>query len=113
MEIAKFVLTALGTFLTVLSLSFAVFQYWKKKQDEKFETLKASIKNEVRQERDDRKDAQERLEKRVHRLEENVMQEIQRRMSSLEGEFKGVQNVLKSIHEWFINNTPTGGSNRG
>jgi hypothetical protein len=113
MEIAKFILTAVGTFLSVFALSFTVFQYWKKKQDEKFNVLKESLKGEVRGEREARKESLDRLGKRIENLENNVTQDIQRRMSTIEGELKGMRNVLEKIQEWFIDNTPTGGGRRG
>jgi hypothetical protein len=112
-EIAKFILTAVGTFLSVFALSFTVFQYWRKKQDEKFKVLKDSLKGEVQGERDARKESLERLGKRIENLENNVMQDLQRRMSTIEGELKGMRNVLEKIQEWFIDNTLTGGGRRG
>jgi hypothetical protein len=113
MEIAKFVLTAVGTFLSVFALSFTVFQYWRKKQDEKFNILKDSLKDEVLGERTARKESLDRLGKRIENLENNITQDIQRRMSTIEGELKGMRNVLEKIQEWFIDNTPTGGGRRG
>jgi hypothetical protein len=113
MEIAKFVLTAVGTFLSVFALSFTVFQYWRKKQDEKFNVLKDSLKDEVLGERTARKESLDRLGKRIENLENNITQDIQRRMSTIEGELKGMRNVLEKIQEWFIDNTPTGGGRRG
>jgi hypothetical protein len=109
MEIAKFVLTAIGTFLSVFALSFTVFQYWKKKQDEKFNVLKNTLKGEVQGERDARKESLERLGRRIENLENNVMQDLQRRMSTIEGELKGMRNILEKIQGWFVDNTPTGG----
>jgi hypothetical protein len=108
-ELAKFILTAVGTFLSVFGLSFTVFQYWRKKQDEKFNVLKESLKGEVQGERDARKESLARLGKRMENLENSVMQDLQRRMSTIEGELKGMRNVLEKIQEWFIENTPTGG----
>jgi hypothetical protein len=113
MEIAKFVLTAVGTFLSVFALSFTVFQYWRKKQDEKFKVLKDSLKDEVQGERNSRKESLDRLGRRIENLERNITQDIQRRMSTIEGELKGMRNVLDKIQEWFIDNTPTGGGRRG
>jgi hypothetical protein len=113
MEIAKFILTAVGTFLSVFALSFTVFQYWRKKQDEKFKVLKESLKGEVQGERDARKESLERLGKRIENLENNVMQDLQRRMSTIEGELKGMRNILEKIQGWFVDNTPTGGGHRG
>jgi len=97
MEIAKFVLAAAGTFLSVLSLSFAVFQYWKKKQDEKFEALKTEIRGSIT-----------RMGIRVEALEQDVMRDLGGRLSKIEGELKGQGQILQSIQNWFINNTPTG-----
>jgi len=109
MEIAKFVITAVGTFISVFTLSFAIFQYWKKKQDEKFDTLKESIKYEINTEKTDREKSIERLHKRIDQLESNIVHDVQRRMSTIEGELKGMRNVLEKIQEWFIKNTFTGG----
>jgi hypothetical protein len=102
-----------GTFLSVFALSFTVFQYWRKKQDEKFNVLKESLKGEVEGERDARKESLERLGKRIENLENNVMQDLQRRMSTIEGELKGMRNILEKIQGWFVDNTPTGGGRRG
>jgi hypothetical protein len=113
MEIAKFILTAAGTFLSVFALSFTVFQYWRKKQDEKFKLLKDSLKGEVQGERDARKESMERLGKRMENLENSVMQDLQRRMSTIEGELKGMRNILEKIQGWFVDNTPSGGGRRG
>jgi hypothetical protein len=113
MEIAKFVLTAVGMFLSVFALSFTIFQYWRKKQDEKFNVLKESLKGEVQGERDARKESLERLGKRIENLENNVMQDLQRRMSTIEGELKGMRNILEKIQGRFVDNTPTGRGRRG
>ena len=51
MEIAKFILTAVGTFLSVLALSFTVFQYWWKKQEEKLHKLKTSFEDGIANEK--------------------------------------------------------------
>lgn len=108
MEIAKFVLTAVGTFLTVLALSFSVFQYWKKKQEEKFAALKAETKEKIAAESENRQKDVQRMEKRLDSLESTLVQSMQQRMSSIEGELKGMKPILQSIQNWFINNTPRG-----
>ena len=94
MEIAKFVLTAVGTFLSVFGLSFTVFQYWKKKQDEKFDTLKNETKESIK-----------RMGSRIEALEQNVLRNLESRLSLIEGELKGIKPILQSIQNWFINNT--------
>ena len=104
MEIAKFILTAVGTFLSVFSLSFAVFQYWKKKQDEKFDLLKESMEKMVQDETQTRSNALERLDKRIEFLERSVLQGFENRLSVIEGELRGIKPILLAIQGWFINN---------
>ena len=111
MEIAKFILTVVGTFLSVFTLSFAIFQYWKKKQDEKINILRESIKNRIDSEKLERKESIDRVHKRVDQLESRVIHDIQRRMSNIEGELKGLKPILLAIQNWFINNTSPGGKN--
>jgi polyhydroxyalkanoate synthesis regulator phasin len=107
-EIAKFVLTAVGTFVSVISLSFAVFQYWRKKRDEKFDLLKKTIDGMIRQEEQSRKESDERHESRLRDLESAMTQRFENRLSVMEGELKGIKSILQSIQNWFINNTPGG-----
>jgi uncharacterized membrane protein len=92
-EIAKFVLTTIGTFLAVLGFLFTVFQYWKKKQEEKFSEL-----------RNETKDSIARLGKRIEFLETNIVHSFENRLSVIEGELKGIKPILQSISNWFINN---------
>ena len=97
MEVAKFVLTAIGTFLSVFALSFTVFTYWKKKQDEKFDSLATETKESIK-----------RMGQRIELLEQQVLRNLENRLSLIEGELKGLKPILQSIQSWFINNTPTG-----
>jgi len=108
-EIAKFVLTAVGTFLSVLALSFTVFQYWKKKQEEKLAGLKNALENALLKESQIREDAVSRLDKRMEFLERSVVHGVENRLSVIEGELKGIKPILQAIQNWFINNTPVGG----
>ena len=120
MEIAKFVLTAVGTFISVSGLFFAVFQFWIKKREEKDDAFRNSVReelktereqsvSEIQQERDERKDAVERLSRKVDTLETEIMRNLQNRIGGIEGELKGMREILKAIQNWFINNTPSGG----
>ena len=108
-EIAKFILTAIGTFLSVFALSFTVFQYWRKKQDEKFDGLKDTVHGAVQKEIQSRTDAVSRLEKRIEFLERSVVHGFENRLSVIEGELRGIKPILQAILNWFINNTPSGG----
>ena len=108
MEIAKFILTAVGTFLSVLGLSFTIFQHWRKKQDEKFELLKNNTQDLIQKESQSRDNSNTRLEKRIERLEQSIVQSFEGRLSGIEGELKGMKPVLQAIQNWFIRNTPAG-----
>ena len=103
MEIAKFILMAVGTFLSVLYLSFAVFQYWRKRQDEKFELFRKMINDMVHGEEQSRKEVESRHEKRLCNLENMMSQKFENRLSVMEGQLKGIQLLLQSINNWFIN----------
>jgi hypothetical protein len=107
-EIAKFVLTTVGTFVSVLSLSFAVFQYWRKKQDEKFDLFKKTIDKRIQEEEQSRKESDGLHENRLRDLERTMAQRFENRLSVMEGELKGIKSILQSIQNWFINNTPGG-----
>jgi len=107
-EIAKFVLLAVGTFLSVFGLSFTVFQYWRKKQDEKFDLLKKSVDDKVTDEKNLRGEDVARLEKRIEFLEHSVVHNFENRLSVIEGELKGIKPILQAIQNWFIHNTPIG-----
>lgn len=109
MEIAKFVLTAVGTFISVFALSFTIFQYWRKKQDEKFDLFKKSVEEKIRAESDYRKESVSRMEGRIGSLETTMAQRFENRLSMIEGELKGLKTILQSIQNWFITNTPSGG----
>jgi hypothetical protein len=114
MEIAKFVLTAIGTFISVLALSFTVFSYWKKKQEEKDAEFKKGLvesvnlekttrEKEIAAERAERKQEIEKLENRITYLQDTVIKENGERMSAIEGELKQIRPILASIQNWFIN----------
>ena len=105
MEIAKFIFTAIGTFLSVFSLSFAVFQYWRKKQDEKIELFRESVEKMVQNESDSRRDAVSQIQGRVKSLEETMSQRFENRLSTIEGELKGMRGTLEKIQQWFIDNS--------
>ena len=108
MEIAKFVLTAIGTFLSVFGLSFTVFQHWRKRQDEKFDLLKKSLDANIQKEADNRKEAVAHVEGRITALENTMSQRFENRLSIIEGKLKGIKPILLSIQGWFINNTSSG-----
>jgi hypothetical protein len=107
-EIAKFVLTAVGTFISVISLSFAVFQYWRKKQDEKFGLFRKTVEGMIRSEEQNRKESDAQHESRLRDLENTMARRFENRLSVMEGELKGIKSILQSIQNWFIGNTHGG-----
>jgi hypothetical protein len=119
MEIAKFVLTAIGTFVSVSALTFTFFQFWLKRRDEKDNAFRNAIRKELEDEieinrknyvyeQSERKEADAHILKRVELLERDLMHNFQQRMGNIEGELKGLRNTLGKIEEWFIRNTPGG-----
>jgi hypothetical protein len=108
MEIAKFILAAVGTFISVSALSFTIFQHWRKKQEEKIDSLKNGLGASIDTERKERKEAFERLNQKVDRLENMVFENFGQRLSGIEGMLKAMKPTLDKIQEWFINNTPRG-----
>jgi len=102
MDIAYFVMIAIGTVLSVSSLSFAVFQYWRKRQDEKFVLFSKNISDAVLAEGESRRKALDRHEKRLGTLESMMGQRFENRLSMIEGELKGVRGTLEKIQQWFI-----------
>jgi molybdopterin converting factor small subunit len=120
MEIAKFVLTAIGTFISVSGLFFAVFQFWVKKREEKDAAFQSSVRkelederrqsrDEILEERQERKDSVERLGRKIDELEHSIMDGVLTRIGGIEGELKGMRVLLQTIQRWFIDNTPAGG----
>ena len=106
MEIAKFVLAAVGTFLSVSALSFTIFQYWRKKQEERFDNLKKALGSSIDTERVERKEAVERLGRKVEKLEDMILRNFEQRLSTIEGILKAMKPTLDKIQHWFIENTP-------
>jgi hypothetical protein len=100
-ETFKFIMTIVGSCVGVTSFFFTMFQYWRKKQDEKFDLFKASIKEWLDKEEIDRRDADQRHDKRLQDLEGMVAERFESRLSKIEGELKWMGSILKSIQDWF------------
>ena len=116
MEVAKFVFTAVCTFISVFVLLRGILQHRMKKQDEKFEAhenlLKHSVqkeaealKNSIQKETEARKESLAGMEERVKTLETTISSSVVTRLAHIEGELKGIKPILLSIQNWFINNT--------
>lgn len=126
MEIAKFVLTCVGSFISVSAFFMGIWKAYSKKTDDKIKAIQAQADEktkeaeahaqaEIDKVREGSIAKSEKLEKRIAALEKNVS-DLQRdvnlnlgqRLSNIEGEMKGMNNILKQIQGWFINNTPRG-----
>lgn len=126
MEIAKFVLSCVGSFIAVSGFFMGIWKAYSKKMedrikaiqqqaDEKIKETESRAKLEIDKVQESSIAKSEKLEKRIAALEKNVS-DLQRdvnlnlgqRLSNIEGEMKGMNNILKQIQGWFINNTPRG-----
>ena len=126
MEIAKFVLTCVGSFISVSAFFMGIWKAYSKKMEDKIKSIQqqadekikeaeaeAHARNEIDEVREGSIAKSEKLERRIAALEKNVS-DLQRdvnlnlgqRLSNIEGEMKGMNNILKQIQGWFINNTP-------
>ena len=124
MEIAKFVLTCIGSFIAVSGFFMGIWKAYAKKTDDKIKSIQEQADEKVQQVKDsamqeigevregsiakteklERKIAA--LEKSVSDLQHDVNSNLGQRLSNIEGEMKGMNNILKQIQGWFINNTP-------
>lgn len=126
MEIAKFVLSCIGSFIAVSGFFMGIWKAYSKKTDDKIKAIQAQAdkktkeaeahaQTEIDKVREGSIAKSEKLEKRIAALEKTVS-DLQRdvnlnlgqRLSNIEGEMKGMNNILKQIQGWFINNTPRG-----
>lgn len=124
MEIAKFVLSCIGSFIAVSGFFMGIWKAYSKKTDDKISSMRAeadkkireaesAARHEINEVREGAIAKTEKLERRIAALEKNVC-DLQRdvnlnlgqRLSNIEGEMKGMNNILKQIQGWFINNTP-------
>ena len=124
MEIAKFVLACVGSFIAVSGFFMGIWKNYSKKTDDKIRSIqeqadekikeaKNNAKMEIDEVREGSISKSEKLEHRIAALEKNVA-DLQRdvnlnlgqRLSNIEGEMKGMTNILKQIQGWFISNTP-------
>lgn len=113
MEIAKFVLSCVGSFIAVSGFFAGIWKSYSKKMNEKIAHTEAAAESNIKAVREGSIAKTEKLEKRIAALEKNVS-DLQRdvnlnlgqRLSNIEGEMKGMNNILKQIQGWFISNTP-------
>lgn len=124
MEIAKFVLSCIGSFIAVSGFFMGIWKAYAKKTDDKIKSIQTQADQKIKEAEENAKQEigevregsiakTEKLERRIAALEKSVS-DLQRdvnsnlgqRLSNIEGEMKGMNNILKQIQGWFINNTP-------
>ena len=108
MEIARLVLYAVGTALSVFGFTFGVFQRWRKTQDDKMDGIATELKKELAEEADARKESVGRIHERIDKVSHELAQSIEGRMSKIEGKLDGMARTLGKIEDWFIQNPPRG-----
>ena len=113
-----------GRFVTAAGFFGGLWARYQKKQEDKIASAQASAREQIKaieaRAREEIKEVREgaiiktdKLEKRIDALEKTVgglQKEVNtnlgQRLSNIEGEMKGMNNILKQIQGWFINNTP-------
>lgn len=126
MEIAKFALSCVLGAITISGFFAGIWSRHIKKMndallsarkdaDAKVANAKAVAEQQIADARNDlgvelsKQDRRiEKLEESVEKLQTSITAGLERRLSNIEGEMKGMNNVLKSIQNWFIANTPRG-----
>ena len=123
MEIAKFIFACIGSFITAAGFFGGLWARDQKKQEDKIASAQASAREQIKaieaRAREEIKEVREgatiktdKLEKRIDALEKTVgglQKEVNaslgQRLSSIEGQIKGMSNILNQIQDWFIKNT--------
>lgn len=125
-EIIKFALTCLGSFITAFGFFAGFWRAYKKKVEDKIKQVQSeaeekiadaetAAKEEVAKVREGSIAKTEKLEKRISALEKSVSElqkdvnaNLGQRLASIEGTMKGMSNILNQIQGYFINHTPSG-----
>lgn len=127
MEVAKFVLTCIGSFISAAGFFLGFWKAYKKKVDDTISQTKQEADVKIRKAEEEAKAEigmvrqgsiakTERLEKRIGDLEHNVI-DLQRdvsanlgqRLANIEGTMKGMNNILSQIQSFFITHTSPNG----
>lgn len=115
MEIAKLVLQAVAVFVAVAGLGYTILSAWMKKKEKEMATVKEEtiaavnrLSQEMMAEKANRVENVNRIHERIDSMQSELISDLQGRMSRMEGELKGVTNILTSIQNWFINNSNKG-----
>ena len=102
MEIVKFILACIGSFIAMAGFFGGLWANYKKKVEAKIAEVQKSADAKIKKQ----EERIEKLETIVAELQKTVSDGLGQRLSNIEGEMKGMNNILKQIQGWFINNTP-------
>ena len=102
MEIVKFILACIGSFIATTGFFGGLWANQKKKVEAKIAGVQNSADSKIKKQ----EERIEKLEDVVAELQKTVSDGLGQRLSNIEGEMKGMNNILKQIQGWFINNTP-------
>ena len=123
MEIAKFIFACIGSFVTAAGFFGGLWAKHQKRLEDKIaaaeagareriKTIEAAAREEIKEVREGAIIKTDKLEKRIDALEKTVgglQKEVNaslgQRLSSIEGQMKGMNNILNQIQDWFIKNT--------
>lgn len=126
MEIAKFVLSCIGSFIAVSGFFAGIWKSYSKKMsdkirfiqdeaDEKIRYSEESAKRRIDEVRQGTGADTEKLEKRIESLEKavadlqkDVNANVGQRLANIEGTIKGMSNILNQIQGYFISHTAVG-----
>lgn len=108
METAKFIFTCISIGLAVFGTIAGLWRAYNKKITARIISAEKDAQGKIENVKKDCEKRIEFLEGEVRDLQKIVGEGLQRRLSSMEGEMKGMANILKSIQDWFIRNTPKG-----
>ena len=101
MEIVKFILACIGSFIATTGFFGGLWANHKKKVEAKIAGVQNSADAKIKKQ----EERIEKLEDVVAELQKTVSDGLGQRLSNIEGEMKGMNNILKQIQGWFINNT--------
>ncbi len=109
--IISLIFQTVGTVLSVVTIVWRVQSTQTKKHQEELERLSkafkdelSSVKTEVKDYEDLRRRGDHALHERMNNLESGIYKEINARLSHIEGQLKGVNNITRLMEEWLIEN---------
>lgn len=108
MEIAKFIYASITTFLGICTAFAALWAAYNKKINARIIEIENNNKAAITAVQTDINKKIEAMRSTVEDMQNSLSNDLQQRLSNIEGEMKGIRTVLNTIQQWFIDNTPKG-----